>query len=226
MEPEQKPSRQLTQRQFQRIALAWLVAISLILGYLVVSLFRIQATARTTLDQAADDLTTLAKAHIEYTVSISRVVSIDTEIPFNQAITVPVDMEINRVFPLDTSISFQEEFTVPVSQVLSIDQTFNVPFDIPLTERTVAVPIPIQADIPIRFEIKVPIDKELDIQADIPVLLPISENFTVTINRTIPVQAKVPIVLDVPIDIALGDTPFGEYLQSLGESLRQTPSNP
>jgi hypothetical protein len=226
METEQKPSRQLTQRQFQWIALAWLVTISLILGYLVVSLLHIQATARTMLDQAADDLAALAEAHIEYTVSISRVVAIDAEIPFNQSLTVPVDMEISHVFPIDTSISFQEEFTVPVSQVLSIDQTFNVPFDIPLTERTVAVPIPIQADIPIQFDIAVPIDKELDIQADIPVQLPIAEDFTVVISRTIPIQTQVPIVLDVPIDIALSETPFGEYLQNLGESLRQTPSNP
>lgn len=161
METEQKPSRQLSQRQFRWIALAWLVIISLILGYLVVSLLRIQATARTMLDYAADELTALAEAHIEYTVNISRAVSIDTEIPSNQSLTVPVDMEINHVFPIDTSISFQEEFTVPVSQVLSIDQTFNVPFDIPPTERTVAVPIPIQADIPIRFDIAIPYGQKI-----------------------------------------------------------------
>ncbi len=220
METEQKPNKQLTPQQFQRIALIWLIVITLVLGYLVFSLLRFQSTARAMLDQAADDLAALADAHIEYTVSISRVVAIDAEIPFNQTLTIPVDMEIDHVFPIDTSIYFQEEFTVPVSQTLSIDQTFNVPFDIPLTERTVAVPIPIQADIPIRFDIAVPIDKELDIQADIPVQLPIAEDFTITISRTIPVQTSVPIVLDVPIDIALGDTPFGEYLQNLGESLK------
>ena len=222
METEQKPGKQLTQHQFQRIALAWLTIISLVLGYLVFSLFRIQTTARTMLNQAANDLVALAEAHIEYTVNISRVVTINAEIPFNQEIVVPVDMEIDGVFPINTSISFQEEFTVPVDQVLSINQTFNVPFTIPLTERTVAVPIPIQADIPIQFELAVPIDKELDIQADIPIQLPISENLTIAISCTIPIQAAIPIMLDVPIDIALGDTPFGEYLYHLGESLRQT----
>ena len=49
----------------------------------------------------------------------------------------------------------------------------------------------------------------------------IAEDFTVIISRTIPIQTQVPIVLDVPIDIALGDTPFGEYLRNLGESLRK-----
>ncbi|MCP4541896.1 MAG: hypothetical protein GY832_32605 [Chloroflexi bacterium] len=220
METEQKTSKRLTPQQFQWIALVWLIVITLVLGYLVFSLLRIQSTARTMLDQAADDLIALANAHIEYTVSISRVVAIDAEIPFNQTLVVPVDMEIDHVFPIDTSIYFQEEFTVPISQVLSIDQTFNVPFDIPLTERSVTVPIPIQANIPIQFEVAVPIDKELEIQADIPVQLPITEDFTITISRTIPIQTSVPIVLDIPIDIALSDTPFGEYLQNLGESLR------
>jgi hypothetical protein len=222
METEHKPDNRPTPLQFQRIVSIWLAVITLVVSYLMFSLFHVQITARTLLNQAAQNLTTLSKAHIEHTVSISQTITIVTELPLRQEIVVPVNMEVDQVLPLDTSIAFKEEFSVPVDQVLSIDQTFNVPFDIPLTNRTVAVPVPIQADIPIQFNVVVPIDKEMDIQADIPVQFPISENLTVTISHTVPIQMEIPIILDVPIDIAIGDTSFGEYLQNLGESLRQS----
>jgi hypothetical protein len=221
METELKPRKQLAPFQFQRMALIWLAILTLVVAYLVFSLLRIQTSARTLLNQAADNLIALSQAHVEYTASINQTVTINMEIPFQQEIVAPVEMEFDQVFPLDTSVAFKEEFSVPVDQVLSIAQTVNVPFTIPLTNRTVAVPVPIQADIPIQFDVIVPIDQEMDIQADVPVQLPISENLTITISHTLPIQIEIPIVLDVPIDIAIGDTSFGQYLQDLGESLRR-----
>jgi hypothetical protein len=41
----------------------------------------------------------------------------------------------------------------------------------------------------------------------------------VPLNWTIPINIEVPLVLDVPIDIAIGDTPLGEYLRNLAGQL-------
>jgi hypothetical protein len=219
MEIWQKRFRELS--PFQIVVLVWLVVISLVAGGLLFGLLRTQAAARTLLNQAADGLIALADSHIRYTVRVDHVMTVETEIPVDQEIVVPVEMEIDQVFPVDTTILFKEEFVVPIDEVLSIDQTFNVPFEVPLTGRTVAVPIPIQADIPIRFDVAIPIDNEVDLHADIPVQLPISGEFTVAISRTVPVEAEVPIVLDIPIEIVLSDTSFGEHLHGLAESLRR-----
>jgi hypothetical protein len=40
-------------------------------------------------------------------------------------------------------------------------------------------------------------------------------------SRTIPVQTDIPIIIDVPIDIAIAETPFGDYLLDLSRSLNQ-----
>ena len=219
METWQRRFRELT--PFQIVVLVWLVVVSLVVGALLFGLLRAQATAKTLLNRAADDLTTLADSQIQYTVVVDRVMTVETEIPVDHEIVVPFEMEIDQVFPVDTTILFKEEFVVPIDEVLSIDQTFNVPFEVPLTGKTVAVPIPIQADIPIQFDVAIPIDNEMDLYADIPVQLLISDEFTVAISRTVPVRAEVPVVLDIPIEITLSDTSFGEHLHDLAESLRQ-----
>jgi hypothetical protein len=219
METWQRRFRELT--PFQVVVLAWLVVLSLVAGGLLFGLLRTRAAARTLLNQAADELAALADSQIRYTVAVDRVMTVETEIPVDHEVVVPIEMEIDQVFPVDTTILFKEEFVVPINEVLSIDQTFNVPFEVPLTGRTVAVPIPIQADIPIQFDVSIPIDNEMDLNADIPVQLPISDEFTVAISRTVPVQAEVPVVLDIPIEITLSDTSFGEHLDNLAESLRQ-----
>jgi hypothetical protein len=219
METWQRRFRELT--SFQVIVLAWLVVLSLVVGGLLLGLLRTRAAARALLNQAADELAALADSQIRYTLTVDRVMTVETEIPVDHEVVVPIEMEIDQVFPVETTILFKEEFVVPIDEVLSIDQTFNVPFEVPLTGKTVAVPIPIQADIPIQFDVSIPIDNEMDLDADIPVQLPISDEFTVAISRTVPVRAEVPVALDIPIAIKLSDTSFGEHLHDLAESLRQ-----
>jgi hypothetical protein len=168
---------------------------------------------------------------VEHTLPIS------TSIPFRKEILVPVNLDIDQVFSIDTSVPFQDEIVVPVDDVIHIDERFQTR----LLGQTISIPI--RGDIPVRLDVRVPIDTEFPVQADIPVVFTISESLPVDLDwdvpveleipislpletevvvpfrRSIPISVEVPIVLDVPIDIALGDTPLGEYLQKLGEQL-------
>jgi hypothetical protein len=226
-----------------------------------------EATVKALLALAGAELAELAEGHIRYTVHISQSVPIVTSIavneripvpvslvvsqtlpvslaiPFQQEVVVPVRLEIDQVFPVSTTIPFKDEIVVPVEDVIHIDERFKV--------RLLGQDfrIPIRGDIPVKLNVKVPIDKAFPIRADIPVRFPISETLPVEIDwvipvdlelpvhlpvettvivpfsRTIPINIQVPIVLDVPIDIALSDTPFGEYLLNLGERLRELTQN-
>ena len=112
-------------------------------------------------------------------------------------------------------------------------------------ERQAVIDVPIRADIPIKFAVTVPIDRQIPVQTEIPVNIPISQTVTVAVDRlipvelevpvtipieaeltvpvsrTIPIQVDVPVVMDVPVDIPLSETPLGDYLRGLSESLRQ-----
>jgi hypothetical protein len=169
---------------------------------------------------------------------ISHTIPVHTELPFQEKLLVPVRLEINQVLPISTSFPLKDELAVPVDQIIHIDERFEI------TILGQEVQVPIRGDIPVKLDITVPIDKQFPIRADIPVALPISTTLAVDVrwtvpveleipvnlpietevvvdfHRTIPLRTKVPVVLDVPLDIAIGDTPFGAYLQNLSEWLR------
>lgn len=263
---QQKPLKRFT--TLQLIILTWLALLTLVIAVITINLLQAQATFKTALAQAADEMATLADDHIKYTVQINQmvpistniaideeivvpisfevnhVIAVDNEIPFQQEIVIPVNLEIDELFPIDTTVPFKDEITVPVDKVISIDEGFGVPIQIP-GYGEVVIDIPIRADIPVKFDVQVPIDKDIPVQTEIPVQLPISKTVTVEIDRkvpvnleipvripietevtvpfsrTIPIDVDVPVVIDIPIDIAIGETPFGDYLRDLGQSLRQ-----
>ncbi len=177
-------------------------------------------------------------------LTVKHTIAVDNKIPFDQTIEVPVNLEINEIFPIDTTVPFNDNITVPVDQEITIDQVFPVPVKIPLIGET-SINIPILAKIPVKFNVDVPIKRDIPIKAEIPVNFPVSKTLTVNINRevpvkmdipinipistevtvpfsrTIPIAVNVPIAMDVPLDIAISDTPFGEYLQNASQELRQ-----
>jgi hypothetical protein len=170
---------------------------------------------------------------------ISQTLPVEAAIPFQGEVLVPVSLEIDQVFAIDTTVPFQDEIVVPVDDVIHIDERFRVR----LLGQDFTVPI--RGDIPVQLDVTVPIDKEFPVQADIPVAFPISETLPVEIDwtipvdlelpvrlpvetevsvpfsRIIPINVQVPLVLDVPLDIAIGETPFGQYLLALSEQLRR-----
>ncbi len=253
---------------FQIIITALVVlSLALSVGAIIVAV-RIQAAARTMLGNAATQLTEVADSHIQYTVHLSQTlpistsiavnekvrvpvsltvdntIPIDTQIPVRQKIAVPVKLNINQAFPVDTTVPFKDTIVVPINKVISIDETFGIPVQVPMYgEATIQVPI--RADIPVKLDIEVPVDKQIPVKTTIPVSFPISETLPVDINMTIPVKmdipvhmpvetevtgplsqtvpvnVQVPLAMDVPVDIAIGDTPLGEHLRSLGDELRK-----
>ncbi len=168
---------------------------------------------------------------------VDQTIPINAEIPFQAEFLIPVNLEINRSFSIDTTVRFQDEIVVPINDVIQIDEIFETQ----ILGQTVRIPI--RGGIPIRLDVVVPINTNVPIRTEIPVQFPISEtvsvdldltvpvdleipvNFpvetevVVPLNWTIPINIEVPLVLDVPIDIAIGDTPLGEYLRNLAEQL-------
>ena len=59
------------------------------------------------------------------------------------------------------------------------------------------------------------------VELEVPVTIPIDAELTVPVSRTIPIQIEAPVVMTVPVDIPLGETPLGDYLRGLSDSLRQ-----
>jgi hypothetical protein len=201
-----------------------------------------------TIDQIVPVSTTIdidENIAVPISITVAHTVQVDDAIPFEQELAIPVNFEVDRVFPVSTTIPFSETINLTINRSFDIDNDdIKVPVTIPGLGSYV-IPIPIQARIPINFPISVPIERDIPIEAEIPINLPISETFTVVvsrtvpvqldipinipvetevivpINRTIPVQAEIPIALDVPIDIAIADTPFGDYLLELSDSLRE-----
>ena len=144
---------------------------------------------------------------------------------------------INHVSLLDTPVLVQ---SVPVfARSFQDIQHFKIPLygeadiDIPIrgnipVQLDVAVPISkalaIRANVPVSFAISktmaVDIDTTVPISIGLPVRVPVETEVVVPFSRTLPIQLEVPVVLDVPVDIALGDTPFGQVLRDLARRLR------
>jgi type II secretory pathway pseudopilin PulG len=182
---------------------------------------------------------------VPISLTVAHTVRIDDAIPFEQDLVVPVEFEIDRQFPIVTTIPFSDTIELTISRFINIDSNdIEVPISIPGLGQY-SLPIPIQARIPINFPVSIPISRTIPVNAQIPIKIPISETFTIAvsrtvpvqldipvnipvetevivpISRTIPIQTDIPIAMDVPINIAIADTPFGDYLLDLSESLQQ-----
>jgi hypothetical protein len=182
--------------------------------FLLVNLNRGRLIAADALRNAGQSATDLADDTINYTFSVNQVVPIHADIPFNESITVPVNIELDEVFPVNVVVPLSDTFTIPLDATIPVDTIVDVPFNI-LGQQT-EISIPIKADFPVNLLIDVPIQTEIPIEAEIPVQLPINTEIVVEVDRTITIDTEVPLDLDVPIDIALDQTPFGSHLRNLG----------
>lgn len=102
------------------------------------------------------------------------------------------------------------ETTIPVNDVIFVDDTIPVVFDLPLQQNTNVV---LSQDTFIRGA-SVTIDGGILQLNNAPTtillprgtVLPVTLNITVPVSQTVPVQLTVPINLPVPVDIALSQT--------------------
>jgi hypothetical protein len=209
------------QTLFIIVTLAWLALLSLILGYIAFSGFRLWSAAQNSMVQAAYQLDTLARSSLTYTVYIDRMIDVDVAVPFRQEFSMPVELEVDQEFPINVTIPFQDEFLVPIDQVLYVSETISIPLEVPGIADPVELPVPIEAEIPLNLEVTMPIDEQVPVQTTLPVRFPVSETFTVFISHTLPIQTQVPIVLDMPLAISLEGTPLADYLRTLSDALRR-----
>jgi len=189
--------------------------------------------------QIATRLAVNERILVPVSLVVNETLPIDAEIALQEHVDVPVNLQIDQVIPVDIVVPFSEQVDVPIDEIIRIDERFTI--------RVLGqdVEVPIQGNIPIKLDVRVPIDKQIPIRADIPVAFPISETLpvemdwtipidldvpihlpiettvTVPLSRAIPIDLAVPIVLDVPIDVAVDETPLGDYLRDLSAWLRQ-----
>ena len=179
------------------------------------------ATVRSLLAVAAADLSELADSHIRYTVHISELVPISTqilvneripvpvnlvvshtlavnaEIPFEKQLIVPVNLEIDQEFSLNTTVPFREDILVPIDEVIHIDESFETR----ILGQTVSIPI--RGDIPVKLDVIVPIDKTFPVRATIPVAFSIAESLPVDIDWLIPVDMEIPLNFPVNTQVTV-----------------------
>ena len=100
---------------------------------------------------------------------------------------------LEQEFPISVSVPFEDEFTVPVQTTIPVNTTIVVPIDLGITTYNMRVPI----------NMAFPVDME----------------FTVPISKTIDFSTTVPVKLDFPIEIPIGETSMGSYLEEVGRTL-------
>lgn len=171
---------------------------------------------------------------VPVTLDVSRVISASATLVPDTELSVPLDFSLEGLLPANTTTELGATSikTTDRSVIIPIPSADEIVTSLPATQRTVQfdmqIPInqefPIQTNIPLNLpfgdEFKVQINKNIPIDMQVPINLPIETELTVPINLTVPIAMEVPVAMDVPIDIALTDTPFGGYLQSLSDRLR------
>ena len=179
------------------------------------------ATVRALWAVATADLSELADSHIRYTVHISEMVPISTdilvdehipvqisvvlsntvpvnaEIPIQKEMIVPVNLEIEQEFVVSTTVRFQDAILVPIDEVIHIDESFETR----VLGQTVSIPV--RGDIPIRMEVTVPIDTVFPVQASVPVAFPIAEELPVDIDWLIPIDLEIPVEFPVNTQVTV-----------------------
>jgi hypothetical protein len=102
---------------------------------------------------------------------------------------VPIDQSL----PISFTVGYYQIVTVPISVSLPIDTNVTVPFNTPLGNFPVTVPV--KTIIPINISPQVPL------------------------SLSVPVSVGVPISLTVPIHLVLSDTPLGDSLSGAADYL-------
>ena len=100
---------------------------------------------------------------------------------------------IDQTLPVSFTVGYHQVLTVPISLTLPIDTNVNVPFNTPLGNYQVTIPV--KAAIPINLSPQVPL------------------------SLSVPVSVSVPVSFSVPIHVALSDTPLGDSLNGAADYL-------
>ncbi len=140
-------------------------------GYLIWQLFQVQTQVRQTvrqvgpeiqesLDKAISDLESFEQTELEFNIAVQQDFPIDTEIPFNETINVPIQMTvpisdvIDTVVSLDllgTGVPLEVPIVVPVNIDIPIDNTVTVPINRSIP---ISVTVPLDVEVPIAVDLQ------------------------------------------------------------------------
>ncbi len=153
-------------------ATLWALAlVSLLLNIALVALIVVVVMwARQFAADTADALNAVGNQDINYTLRLNQTVPVRAEVPFAQTIVVPISQSID----VNTIVTVSRE--LPVIGVIDLD-------------------VPIQASIPVNFEVPI------------------------AVNQTFPVSADVPLNMEIPLSIRVNETPLKAAIDSVVRSL-------
>jgi hypothetical protein len=122
----------------------------------------------------------------------------------------------------DDLASFQN---AKIKTTVQIKDEFPIQATIPFKE---TIDVPIKLTLPISQQINTTILLDpfktgagipVDVNVPINLEIPIDTSVPVVIDRTIPISTTVPLNLDVPVVVAVGDTELAGYIQRLRDNL-------
>ena len=102
---------------------------------------------------------------------------------------------VDQTFPVRAEVPISTTVQVPVRVIIPVDTIITVPFDTPLGQFPINVPI--QATLPVSLTLIAPL------------------------NLTVPISMDVPVQFDAPVKIVLADTPLAGALDKMSAFLRQ-----
>ncbi len=105
--------------------------------------------------------------------------------------TIRYDFPINQRFPISTSIDVNETISVPISMTVPVRENVIVPVG------PVEFPVPLNIDVPI------------------------STTITVPIKRRLPITTDVELDTTIPLEVNLQQSPVGDVLRRLQQSLEE-----
>lgn len=131
-------------------------------------------------------------------VVVDEVIPVNFVVEYNDTFEVPIDTSI----PVRTSVEYRETFQFPINETLTIDTDFDVEIDIPFTNRTVPINVPINTDVPVNLEVEVPIEIVIPVETDVPIKLTVD----IPIDTEIPIDEEIPVQFDIPVTVPIEDT--------------------
>lgn len=149
-------SPETARRSFPGYLLLWLLVIlSLLLNLLMLAQFvRLQRTAQEALAQTSAMLADLQSQTITLTIPIHETVVIDTDLPIDETITVPIRTEVpvatSVTVPVDAGVLGEIPVTIPIRTTIPVNLSTEVPID-----QTFAIHTPVTLDMEIPVEIVV-----------------------------------------------------------------------
>jgi hypothetical protein len=167
---------------------------------------------------AAHSIAELTDDTFEYSFPVHQVVPIQTDVPLEETLSVPINLHISQTVPVQANVPFRDTIIVPLNATIPVRTMVQVPINIPLAGQRF-VEVPISTTIPVNLTVPVTISRTIPVATDITVSVPISTEVPVALSHTLPISVAVPLDLEIPLTVEIAHTPLKGYLEELSREL-------